>query len=181
MNDQAPHGPTGPTTNPDSEPVTGPGSGQNPALKVTATLLVIVVAATAWWWVGRAADARAVAAELAEYAGAPLPLRGAPVDTVLANIGAALFQSRCAACHNIHGEEKLGPNLSAVTFRRDYGWIRSMILDPDSMTRFDPSARALREAYDVQMLVLGEVGEGHALALIEFLRRVDAGSDQPGA
>jgi hypothetical protein len=50
-----------------------------------------------------------------------------------------------------------------------------MVLRPDSMTVQDPVARELKDTYEVQMLAPRSLEDVHVLALVEFLRRVDAG------
>lgn len=125
------------------------------------------------WLAARAAEGRRTTDALAPWVGAPLPGPGDSIDARLAALGATVFERHCAACHAVTGEAKIGPNLAGVTLRRDPTWIRAMVLRPDSMTRDDPVAAALRERYGVQMIVVGDVGPEHALAVIEFLRRVD--------
>jgi len=145
----------------------------------TPTAVVALVAAVCillgvWWLQRRGADGRIERAILA-LAPAGLPTTGGPIDPALADLGAELVRTRCSACHAVTGQMRLGPNLAGVTLRRSLPWIRSMMLRPDSMTRADPYARALRDAYGVQMKVPGTFGPTHARAVIEFLRRVDAG------
>jgi mono/diheme cytochrome c family protein len=120
---------------------------------------------------GRLGDA------LAPYAAEPLPPPGAPVDSTLADLGARTFKRRCAACHAITGESRVGPDLAGVTRRRDLAWIRRMMLAPDSMTTNDPVAQMLKARYQVQMMVPGGVSPAESRGLVEFLRRVDAGGD----
>lgn len=139
-----------------------------------AVLLSMVVLGV--WWARREAADRALDAALSDYAATPLPAPGDPVDPRLADLGAEVFQARCSACHVVKGEPKLGPNLAGVTLRRELGWIRSMILRPDSMTVADPVASALKAAYGVQMMVIGSMTEVHVRAVIEFLRRADTGT-----
>jgi len=135
------------------------------------------VVALGAWWMRRAAVERDLSIALSHYAGAPLPRADAPVDQALADLGAGVFKARCTACHALTGDEKLGPNLGAVTRRRELPWIRSMILRPDSMTASDPTASELKARYGVQMLITGEMTDQHALAVVEFLRRADQGGD----
>ncbi len=135
------------------------------------TLIGVVVVVV--WMLGRAANERGTTEALAPWAGAPLPERDDPIDAPLAALGAGVFERHCAACHAVTGEPKIGPNLAGVTLRREAAWIRAMVLRPDSMTRDDPVAAALKQGYGVQMMVVGEVGEARARAVIEFLRRVD--------
>ena len=126
------------------------------------------------WWARRAAGADALDRALATYPTA-LPAPDAPVDTALARLGADVFEARCAACHAVTGTPHVGPDLLGVTERRSLTWIRSMILRPDSMTRDDPMARDLKNAYGgLQMMVPGGMDAARTRAVVEFLRRVDA-------
>ncbi len=109
-----------------------------------------------------------------------MPGPGTPIDSAMAARGADLFQAHCSACHMVRGTPKLGPNLAGVTQRRDPAWIRAMILRPDSMTRNDPVAAALKEqSGGVQMMVVGTVDPSDARAVLEFLRRVDLQGEAP--
>ncbi len=141
-----------------------------------ALLAVACVAALAAWWAVRAGERRALADALAPYETTPLPTADAPVDPVLADLGARVYEGRCAACHALTGEERLGPNLHGITNARDLGWIRRMVLAPDSMTRDDPIARSLLDAYGIPMVVAGGMDGSATLAVIEFLRRADRGN-----
>lgn len=129
--------------------------------------------ALAVWWGTESTHRHTVSQRVAAWAEAPLPAPGDPVDTTLAALGSDVFQTHCAGCHALSGEQRVGPNLEGVTRLRSYAWIRSMVLHPDSMTRDDPAARSLLARYQVQMMVTGKLGPGHARALIEFLRRLD--------
>jgi len=137
-------------------------------------LVVVTVLGVGLWWIGDAAEERRITEALAPYDGAPLPEVGSPRDSALAQVGARLFRKRCSACHAITGESRMGPDLAGVTERRDYGWIGAMILRPDSMTREDPVARSLKAEFEVQMLTPRTFDGTHVLALVEFLREVDA-------
>jgi mono/diheme cytochrome c family protein len=137
-------------------------------------LVLACAAGTAGWYALRAAASHRLDGALQPYAGAPLPRPGDPVDDALADLGASVFEGRCAACHAIRGEPKLGPNMEGVTLRRDVAWIQAMVMNPDSMTREDPIARSLRTGYGVQMLVAGGMDTARSRAVLEFLRRVDA-------
>lgn len=139
----------------------------------TIALTVVSALGVLFWMAGRGAEARRLTEALAPWADAPLPARGDPVDPRLAELGATVFQRHCAACHAVTGDARIGPNLAGATLRHEPEWIRAMVLRPDSMTRDDPVASALKQAYGVQMRVVGDVGPAHARAVIEFLRRVD--------
>ncbi|MGH6782776.1 MAG: SCO family protein, partial [Sphingomonadaceae bacterium] len=47
--------------------------------------------------------------------------------------GQALFIKACAACHTIGGGKRVGPDLEALTARRDRGWIVNYLMEPDQM------------------------------------------------
>ena len=100
----------------------------------------------------------------------PLPSPGDPIDPVLADAGALVYQKRCVACHRLQGAPLVGPNLGDVTERREYEWIRGMVLAPDSMLRVDSVARTLLEEYKVPMNDVG-LDEPRFRAVLEFLRR----------
>ncbi len=140
------------------------------ALLVLATLVGLGL----WMW-REAGDRHSIEQALASYASEPLPDSGASIDTTLAAVGARIFRKRCAACHAITGESRAGPDLAGVTGRRELGWIRHMILSPDSMTANDSVAAALKARHKIQMMLPGGASPAEARAVIEFLRRVDGG------
>lgn len=158
--------------NPSPEAGSSPPSvpSRTPAFLALACLVVLGV-----WWGVRAREGRALDRALAPYASAPLPQPGAPVDHALADLGARVFDTRCAGCHHMSGEPRLGPNLAGVTLARDAAWLRSMIMNPDSMTRSDPIARALLDHFEVRMMVAGGMDAAATRAVLEFLRRADGG------
>lgn len=109
----------------------------------------------------------------------PLPSPEDPVDGELAQAGETLYRRTCLACHRLEGEPLVGPNLGDVTRRRTPEWIRAMVLEPDSMLRHDPEARALLERYRVPMIDTG-LDEAHFRAVLEYLRREAGDGDGPG-
>jgi mono/diheme cytochrome c family protein len=153
-----------------------PSSAGRSGVTAVVALVAVIAAGVALWWFGEAAEARRIAEALVPYAGVPLPSSEAPVDSTLADVGSKIFRKRCSACHAITGDSRVGPDLAGVTHRRDLGWIRRMVLRPDSMTIHDPVARGLKETYQIQMLTPRSLDDAHVLALVEFLRRVDAGA-----
>lgn len=140
-----------------------------------ATFVLLTGTLGAGWWIQRQARLAALDEALAPWGSHPLPGdRRAPVDSVLAGLGARVFETRCASCHGLTGSEgKLGPSLLGVTERRSLPWVTAMILDPDSMTRSDPVAQALLQEYGVQMMVPGGMDLPRTRAVVEFLRQVD--------
>ncbi len=154
---------------------TPPTASKSGGSRPVAFLAVTCVAGLAIWWGLRVAEQRALEEALLPYAETALPAPGAPVDAALADVGARVFEARCTGCHAVRGQPKLGPNLAGITLARDLPWIRSMVTNPDSMTRADPIARALLQAYGVPMQVVGGMDGSAARAVIEFLRRADGG------
>ncbi len=101
------------------------------------------------------------------------PEAGAPLDDELARAGEEWYGRRgCAACHTLGGGNVQGPDLLGVTVRREYDWFRGMVMNPDSMIRMDPDARALFQEFRVPMPNQG-VSELQTRAMWEYLREVD--------
>jgi len=99
----------------------------------------------------------------------PAPTGG--IDQELAVLGEGLFQSKgCIACHTIGRGRLTGPDLKDVADRREYGWIRAMMMNPDSMTKADPIAKQLLAEYMTPMLSLAVTAD-EARAIYEHLRR----------
>lgn len=83
--------------------------------------------------------------------------------------GQLLFANRCAACHTLGKGDHLGPDLQAVTTRRERGWLVRYLAAPDKLRAArDPIALALADKYKLPMpnlsLTRKELGE-----LIEYL------------
>lgn len=144
--------------------------GLVPLLLAAACVLVLGA-----WWMGQAREHRALTDALAPYASAPLPSQEDPVDEALADLGARVFDAKCAGCHHMSGEPRLGPNLAGITLAREAAWLAAMIQRPDSMTLHDPIARTLLEHYGVRMMVAGGMDEAETRAVMEFMRRADGG------
>lgn len=153
------------------EPLPGTWASRAPLLLAAAC--VVAVGA---WWMGQAREHRALSDALAPYASTPLPAPGDPVDDGLADLGARVFDAKCAGCHHMSGEPRLGPNLAGITLAREATWLAAMIQRPDSMTAHDPIARSLLEHYGVQMLVAGGMDPVETRAVMEFMRRADLGA-----
>jgi cytochrome c len=93
------------------------------------------------------------------------------VDQELADRGQSLFQSKgCVGCHTVGNGRLTGPDLKGVTQRREFNWIVSMMMNPDSMVKDDPVARQLLTEYMTPMLNMG-VSPDEAKAIYEYLRR----------
>ncbi len=101
-------------------------------------------------------------------------------DSISAERGATLYKDKgCAACHNIAkaGEEphrrpggkQSGPDLGGVTERRDRGWLRRWLKDPDAMRVSDSTAIAMTaEAKGLKMPNM-KLSDSEIEALINYL------------
>lgn len=92
-----------------------------------------------------------------------------PVDI---SKGEYLYQSRCSACHSIGGGDRIGPDLSGVTARRDSAWLARYIIAPDRVRASgDPAAAALTAKYaTVQMPNLG-LGPADVADIVSYLEK----------
>lgn len=94
-----------------------------------------------------------------------------PAGTVAqaAEDGKAIFDAKCAGCHTIGGGDRVGPDLQDVTVRREPGWVKDFISDPEKMLASDPVAQQLlNEFNNLRMPNLGLTPE-QADALVLFL------------
>ena len=71
--------------------------------------------------------------------------------------GEKIFGNLCAACHTIGRGKLVGPDLSGVVSRREKGWLRRQIKEPDKMiAEKDPIVmQLLKESNNVPMVPMG--------------------------
>ena len=87
-----------------------------------------------------------------------------------ADSGAYIFQSRCGACHTVGQGDTVGPDLAAVTTRRERGWLVRYLRHPDQMLADkDPIAVALFEKYKNVPMPNLRLSEGEIAAVLSFL------------
>ena len=88
--------------------------------------------------------------------------------------GESLFRTRCSACHNIgqgDGLKRTGPNLLEVTERREAGWLRRWIQQPDVMLQEeDPIAMSLFAAYRQALMPNLQLNDHEVSSVIEYLK-----------
>ena len=100
-----------------------------------------------------------------DYANAP-KLRSIPR-------GEQIFRTRCASCHSLTGEEPkdaLGPDLLAVTQRREMQWLLDWLKAPDQMLKQkDPIAMALYKQYNNLAMPNMRLNKREALALLDYI------------
>ena len=87
--------------------------------------------------------------------------------------GEHLFRTRCASCHSLTGDEPdkaLGPDLLAVTQRRDRRWLLDWLKAPDRMLKKkDPVALALYKQYNELAMPNMHLNREEALALLAYI------------
>lgn len=73
-----------------------------------------------------------------------------------AQAGAAIFTSKCAACHTIGGGPLLGPDLKGITSQRSPEWLTKWISNPAQLVaQGDPIAVQIVKQYPIEMPNLG--------------------------
>ena len=97
---------------------------------------------------------------------------GATVDEALASSGEAIFDMKCAACHQLNDKRLVGPGFQGVTSRREPEWIMNMITNVDVMLDKDPIAQALLEECLTRM-PNQNISAEDARGLLEFMRQND--------
>lgn len=100
---------------------------------------------------------------------------GAEVDEALASQGKSIFEGKCSACHQLSDQKIVGPGLLGVTEKRKPEWVMNMIINPEEMTKKDPTAKKLLAEHLTQM-TNQNINETDARALLEFLRQNDKNS-----
>ncbi|MFQ5547610.1 MAG: c-type cytochrome [Woeseia sp.] len=88
--------------------------------------------------------------------------------------GQQVFQSKCTACHTIGKGKLVGPDLAGVTLRREEGWLKRQIKEPDRLlAENDPIAvQLLQESNNVPMVPLG-LSDAEVEAVIEYMKSTE--------
>ncbi|WP_245869179.1 c-type cytochrome [Pontibacter ramchanderi] len=100
---------------------------------------------------------------------------GDNVDEALAAEGKSIFEGKCSACHQLSDQKVVGPGMAGVTERRKPEWIMNMVINPEEMTKKDPTAKKLLAEHLTQM-TNQNINEQDARAILEFLRQNDKNS-----
>ena len=95
-----------------------------------------------------------------------------PFNQQMADEGKVIYESKCSACHRVTEEKIVGPGLKGITKRRKAEWIMNMIINPEEMTKKDPTAQELLAEHLTQM-TNQNVTEPDARKLLEYMRQVD--------
>jgi mono/diheme cytochrome c family protein len=73
-----------------------------------------------------------------------------------ADDGAAIFASKCSACHTIGKGKTVGPDLKGITTKESHDWLVKWVSSPSTVIKSgDPTATQLVKQYPVQMPDLG--------------------------
>jgi mono/diheme cytochrome c family protein len=94
------------------------------------------------------------------------------IDDALAAEGKTIFEGKCSACHQLTDQKIVGPGLLGVTEKRKPEWIMNMVINPEEMTKKDPTAKKLLAEHLTQM-TNQNINEQDARAILEFLRLND--------
>lgn len=97
---------------------------------------------------------------------------GDKIDEALATEGKNIFEAKCSACHTLTDQKVVGPGLAGVTERRKSEWIMNMVINPEEMTKKDPTAKKLLAEHLTQM-TNQDISEKDARAILEYLRQND--------
>jgi protein SCO1/2 len=94
--------------------------------------------------------------------------------------GEPLFLKACAGCHTIGGGDRVGPDLSGISRRRQRDWLTRFIADPDKMRKAkDPIALALSAKFPVVRMPGLGVSEDEAADLVTYIESRDAKGSPP--
>ena len=93
------------------------------------------------------------------------------IDMAFVEKGKQVFDMKCIACHKFDSK-LVGPPLQGVTKRRKPEWIMNMILNPEQMTKEDPTAKQLFAEYLTQM-TFQDVTQDDARTILEYLRTME--------
>ena len=88
--------------------------------------------------------------------------------------GQQIFQSMCTACHTIGKGKLVGPDLAGVTSRREEGWLKRQIKEPDRLiAENDPIVmQLLQESNNIPMVPLG-LSDADAIAVIAYMKSTE--------
>ncbi|MBK6346708.1 MAG: cytochrome c [Bacteroidales bacterium] len=94
------------------------------------------------------------------------------IDPARAELGKAVFTTKCTTCHKLTADKFVGPGLEGITSRRTPEWIMNMITNPELMMKSDPVAKKLFEEILTPM-ANQNIGDEEARNILEYLRQND--------
>ncbi len=87
--------------------------------------------------------------------------------------GQDIFESKCAACHQMDSR-LVGPPIKGLTERRSAEFIMNIILNPNEMVRNHPEGQKMMQEY-MMVMPYQNVSEDEAREIYEYFRKVDKG------
>tara|TARA_Y100000031_G_scaffold115674_1_gene128085 strand:- start:215 stop:658 length:444 start_codon:yes stop_codon:yes gene_type:complete len=92
--------------------------------------------------------------------------------------GQEIFLDNCAACHTIGKGKLVGPDLAGVTSRREAGWLKRQINDPEGLiAEKDPIAMQLLKEADNVPMPGPELSDADVVAVIAYLKSTEKQAD----
>jgi len=96
-----------------------------------------------------------------------------------ASKGETLYRAQCEACHSLDGDDGIGPGLAGVVARRDRGWLKQWIQQPERMiAERDSTAIELLQRYKNLPMPNQKLSDVEVEAIIDFLAAQPAGGDR---
>jgi cytochrome c551/c552 len=95
-----------------------------------------------------------------------------PPNEEMANLGKAIFDSKCFACHKLSTEMLVGPGWSGVTKKRSPEWIMNWITNTKIMIDRDLAAQADMAVCLIRM-PNQDLTDQQARNVLEFMRKND--------
>ncbi len=91
------------------------------------------------------------------------------IDQELVVKGKEIYEAKCTACHKAD-KQYIGPAPAGIMKRRTAAWIMNMIMDPESMIKSDPIAKALLIKFNGSPMANQNLTEDEARAILEYFR-----------
>ncbi len=101
------------------------------------------------------------------------PMTMGDFDIEMAAKGQDIFESKCAACHQMENR-LVGPPIEGLTERRSPEFLMNMILNPNDMARKHPEGQKMMQEY-MMVMPFQNVSENEAREIVEYFRQIDKG------
>lgn len=93
------------------------------------------------------------------------------IDASLAETGAEIFNTKCAACHKFD-QRYVGPQLGGILERRTPAFIMNMMLNPAEMVEKHPEVKKMLAQFLTPM-PNQNLSEEDARAVLEYFRQIE--------
>jgi len=92
-------------------------------------------------------------------------------QVLLAQDGASVFKSKCAACHTVNKGRLVGPDLANVHNRRSEDWIHNFVNASQTMIKSgDEQAVAIFEEYNQTIMPDQNLSDAEFQAMLEYIK-----------